>query len=123
MSVADDQARNDGRSIVGEPEARPQHRNRPERRLGGVDPDPAAGDLASCGWLVEVRLTIDNGPGFRFFAVGTPSPEEALEAILRFPGIFRDDVRIALRQLSSEEIARLELRGWGVRPYRMVRRQ
>lgn len=125
MTVADDQARNDGHSIVGEPDARPQHRNRPERRLGGVDSDPAdgAGDLAHCGWLVEVRLTIDEGPGFRFFAVGTPSPEEALEAILRFPGIFRDDVRIALRQLSSEEIARLELRGHGVKPYRMVRRQ
>jgi hypothetical protein len=125
MTVADDQPRNDGRSIVGGADARLLHRDRPERRLGGVDPDLAGvvGDPAHCGWLVEVRLTIDEGPGFRFFAVGTPSPEEALEAILRFPGIFRDDVRIALRQLSSEEIARLELRGHGVRPYRMVRRQ
>jgi hypothetical protein len=123
MTVAEDRARNDGRSIAAGSAPRPQCPDRPERQPGGDDAGPAVGvgDLAPCGWLVEVRLTIDEGPGVRFFAVGTPSPEEAQEAILRFPGIFRDDIRRALRQLSSEEIARLELRGRGVRPYRIVR--
>lgn len=125
MTGADEKTRDDGRSIVGVLDARAQHRASREPQGGEADPDPAGGpgDLAPCGWLVEVRLTIDEGPGFRFFAVGTLSPEEAQEAILRFPGIFRDDVRRALRQLSSEEIARLELRGQGVRPYRMVGRR
>lgn len=125
MTGVDERTRDDGRSVVGRLDARPQFRDSRVRQRGGVDPGPVngAGELAPCGWLVEVRLTIDEGPGFRFFAVGTPNPDEAEEAILRFPGIFRDDVRRALRQLSSEEIARLELRGQGVRPYRIARRR
>ena len=123
MTVADDLARTDGRLIVGVPDDRLRHLDKAAPQRGGIDPGPADGasKLAPSGWLVEVRLTIDEGLGFRFFAVGMPSREEAEEAILRFPGIFRDDVRTALRHLSSEEIARLELRGHGVRPYRIVR--
>lgn len=76
------------------------------------------GKVAEGGWLVEVRLTIDEEPGFRFFAVGVVCPREAEEAILRYPGIFRDDARKVRRQLSADEIARLQLRVHGVRPYR-----
>ena len=75
--------------------------------------------FAESGWLIEVKLTIDEGPGFRFFAVGTACPREAEEALLRFPGVFRDDTRKVRRQLSGAEIARLELRAHGVRPYRV----
>ncbi|MBI5319838.1 hypothetical protein [Bradyrhizobium sp.] len=106
---------------LGVLDARPQGRDREAQLLSGADPGPADGisEWAPCGWLVEVRLTIDTGPGFRFFAVGIARPEQAEEAILRYPGVIRDDVRTARRQLSAEEIARLQLRAQGVRPYRV----
>ena len=81
-----------------------------------MNDDP--GKFAESGWLIEVKLTIDEGPGFRFFAVGTASPQDAEEELLRFPGVFRDDARKVRRQLSGAEIARLKLRAHGVRPYR-----
>jgi hypothetical protein len=124
MTGADDQARDDGRSIVGVLDAPAQHRD-DRKPCGGADPGPAGGasEWAPCGWLVEVRLTIDKGPGFRFFAVGTSDPKQAEEAILRFPGIIRADARLALRPLSGEEIARLQLRAQGVRPFRIARQR
>lgn len=81
----------------------------------------SCGKFAEGGWLVEVRLTIDEEPDFRFFAVGVVCPQEAEEAILRYPGIFRDDARKVRRQLPADEIARLQLRVQGVRPYRVER--
>lgn len=123
MTIADDLARVDSGLIVGVPDDRPRHLAGAARQRGVVDPGAtdAVSELTPCGWLVEVRLTIDEGPGFRFFAVGMPSREEAEEAILRFPGIFRDDTRKARRQLSAEEIVRLRLRAHAVRPYRRDR--
>ena len=94
------------------------------RQRGRADFDPIdEPELAASGWLVEVCLTIDEGPGFRFFAVGMAGAEQAEEAVLRFPGIFRDDIRTARRPLSSQEIAREQLRTHGVRPYRMRRQR
>ena len=56
-------------------------------------------------------------PDPRFFAVGTFEAGDAEEAILRYPGIVREDKRTALRPLSDNEIACLRLRMDGVRPY------
>jgi hypothetical protein len=56
-------------------------------------------------------------PDPRFFAVGTAEAGDAEEAILRYPGIVRQDRRIALRLLSDKEIASLGLSVDGVRPY------
>ena len=53
----------------------------------------------------------------RFFAVGTLEIGDAEEAVLRYPGIVREDKRTALRPLSGKEIACLRLRMDGVRPY------
>ena len=72
--------------------------------------------LAQCGWLVELRLA-EREPAPRFFAVGTLEAGDAEEAILRYPGIVRDDKRTALRPLSGKEIACLRLRMDSVRPY------
>lgn len=110
---------------LGVLDPRPQGRDREAQPSSGVDSGPADGvsEWAPCGWLVEVRLTIDKGPGFRFFAVGIAGPEQAKEAILRYPGVIRDDVRTVRRQLSAEEIARLQLRAHGVRPYRVISRR
>ena len=72
--------------------------------------------LAQCGWLVEVRLA-EREADPRFFAVGTLEAGDAEEAILRYPGIVREDKRTALRPLSDKEIARLRLRTDSVRPY------
>jgi hypothetical protein len=75
-------------------------------------------NLAKAGWLVEVILpTMNNEPDSRFLAVGVESAVEAEEAVLLFPGLLRTDVRIARRQLSSAEIASLNLRPGAVRPY------
>ena len=73
--------------------------------------------LAKCGWLVEVRLMPEREPDPRFFAVGTLEVGDAEEAILRYPGIVREDKRTALRLLSDKEIACLRLRVDSVRPY------
>ena len=56
-------------------------------------------------------------PDPRFFAVGTLEAGDAEEAILRYPGIVREDKRTALRPLSGKEIACLRLRMDSVRPY------
>jgi hypothetical protein len=72
--------------------------------------------LAPCGWLVELRLA-EREADPRFFAVGTREAGDAEEAILRYPGIVREDKRTALRQLSDKEIACLRLRMDSVRPY------
>ena len=72
--------------------------------------------LAKCGWLVELRLA-EREPDPRFFAVGTLEAGDAEEAILRYPGIVREDKRTALRPLSDKEIACLGLRMDSVRPY------
>ena len=53
----------------------------------------------------------------RFFAVGTLEVGDAEEAILRYPGVVREDKRTALRPLCDKEIACLRLRMDGVRPY------
>ena len=84
----------------------------------GADTGPRnASGLANCGWLVEVHLIPEREPDPRFFAVGTHDAGEAEEAILRFPGIVREDKRIARRRLSDKEIACLGLRADAVRPY------
>jgi hypothetical protein len=72
--------------------------------------------LAPCGWLVELRLT-EREAEPRFFVVGTLDADDAEEAILRYPGIVREDKRAALRPLSNNEIACLRLRMDSVRPY------
>ena len=76
-----------------------------------------ATELANCGWLVEVHLIGERESDARFFAVGTRDAGEAEEAILRYPGIVREDKRNARRRLSDKEIACLGLRAGGVRPY------
>jgi hypothetical protein len=73
--------------------------------------------LAKCGWLVEVRLMPEGEPDPRFFAVGAREAGAAEEAVLRYPGIVREDKRTALRLLSDEEIACLRLRVDSIRPY------
>jgi hypothetical protein len=72
--------------------------------------------LAQSGWLVELRLA-EREADPRFFAVGARGVGDAEEAILRYPGIVREDKRIALRPLSDKEIACLRLRTDSVRPY------
>ena len=78
---------------------------------------PNATELANCGWLVEVHLIGERESDPRFFAVGTHDAGEAEEAILRYPGLVREDKRNARRRLSDKEIACLGLREGGVRPY------
>lgn len=72
--------------------------------------------VAPCGWLVELRLAEQQADP-RFFAVGTYEAGDAEEAILRYPGIVREDKRTALRPLSGTEIACLGLGTDSVRPY------
>jgi len=76
-----------------------------------------AKELASFGWLVEVSLMSEREPDIRFFAVGARDAQEAEEAILRYPGLVREDKRGARRPLSQREIACLKLKAGGVRPY------
>jgi hypothetical protein len=84
--------------------------------------EPSCGDqsgvtgLAPCGWLVELRLA-EREADPRFFAVGTLEATDAEEAILRYPGIVREDRRTVLRLLSEREIACLALRMDSVRPF------
>lgn len=88
----------------------------PIDRQIGLEQQSGGAELAPCGWLVELHLT-ERQADPRFFAVGTLEAGDAEEAILRYPGIVRDDERCALRPLSNEEIASLRLRTDGVRPY------
>jgi hypothetical protein len=76
-----------------------------------------ATELAKCGWLVELNLISERESDLRLFAVGIQEANEAEEAMLRYPGIVREDKRSARRRLSDKEIARLGLRSGGVRPY------
>jgi hypothetical protein len=86
----------------------------PSRALS-IKPAP---DFASSGWIVEANLAeAGKPPDRRFFAVGLAAADEAVEAVLLHPGMTRKDTRVALRQLSPEEIARLKLRARAVRPY------
>jgi hypothetical protein len=62
-------------------------------------------------------LEPEQEPDPRFFAVGSLEAGEAEEAILRYPGIVREDKRTAQRPLSDKEIACLGLRADSVRPY------
>jgi hypothetical protein len=83
----------------------------------GAETGLNATELANCGWLVEVHLIGERESDPRFFAVGTHDAGEAEEAILRYPGLVREDKRNARRRLSDKEIACLGLREGGVRPY------
>ena len=85
--------------------------------IGAETMPPNAPALAKSGWLVEVHLFSEREPDPRFFAVGTGEAGDAEEAILRYPGIIREDKRTARRRLSGQEIAWLRLRADGVRPY------
>jgi hypothetical protein len=85
--------------------------------IGADTASRTAKELASYGWLVEVSLISEREPDLRFFAVGTRDAHEAEEAILRYPGLVREDNRSARRPLSGHEIAYLGLRAGAVRPY------
>jgi len=78
-------------------------------------PEP---QVQALGWIVEVVLTPPVGwPGPRFFAVGMETASEAEEAVLRFPGLTREDVRIARRRLSEAELLAIGLGHQAVRPF------
>jgi hypothetical protein len=85
--------------------------------IGADTASRSANELASYGWLVEVSLVSERALDLRFFAVGTRDAHEAEEAILRYPGLVREDTRSARRPLSQREIAWLGLRAGAVRPY------
>jgi hypothetical protein len=74
--------------------------------------------IAESGWVVEVTLVTDDRPDSRFFAVGIAHAAEAEEAVLRFPGLWPKDRRIARRRLSAVELSDLGLRADAVRPLR-----
>jgi hypothetical protein len=70
----------------------------------------AADDLAAAGWLVELVLEFaDREVEHR--AV------DAEEAVLRYPGITRNDPRYARRPLTSVELEHLVLNPGTIRPY------
>jgi len=79
--------------------------------------DRAQRGLAKGGWLVEIVLIPEGKTDPRFFAVGMAEARDAEEAILRYPGIVRQDERNVRRRLSDAEIAFLKLRESGVKPY------
>jgi hypothetical protein len=81
-------------------------------------------DCATSGWLVEIDLA-DPGkaPDRRYFAVGLADADEAVEAVLGYPGMLRKDRRLAIRLLSRDEISRLRLRPQAVRPYAEAMRE
>ena len=80
-------------------------------------------EFAASGFLVEVDLATGGGStDRRFFAVGIAAANEAVEAVLGYPGLLREDRRSALRPLSPEEICKLRLRPQAVRPYGVRRR-
>jgi hypothetical protein len=75
-------------------------------------------EFATSGWVVAVDLAdIGGSSDRRFFAVGLAEADQAVEAVLGYPGLMREDPRFAIRRLSQEEIARLCLRAEAVRPY------
>jgi hypothetical protein len=75
-------------------------------------------EFAISGWVVEVDLaTAGEPPDRRYFAVGLAAADDAVEAVLGYPGITRDDRRIAMRALSPDEIVGLRLKPRAVRPY------
>ena len=75
-------------------------------------------DLAPSGWLVELRLAFaGNSVEQRYFAVGMERAYDAEEAVLRYPGIARDDPRMAIRPLTSVELGCLALRRGTIRPF------
>jgi hypothetical protein len=61
--------------------------------IGADTASRSANELASYGWLVEVSLVSERALDLRFFAVGTRDAHEAEEAILRYPGLVREDTR------------------------------
>jgi hypothetical protein len=81
-------------------------------RMRVIDPVP---EFAASGWVVGVDLA-ELGDR-RFFAVGLAEAYEAVEAVLLYPGLAREDSRFAVRLLSPEEISKLELRARAIRPY------
>jgi hypothetical protein len=84
-------------------------------RTRAIDPNPG---FATSGWVVATDLADIGQPSDRrFFAVGLAEADEAVEAVLRYPGLAREDRRFAIRRLSQEEISKLELRAQAVRPY------
>jgi hypothetical protein len=56
-------------------------------------------------------------PDRRFFAVAASQAADAVELVLRYPGLEPSDQRVARRFLSSAELANLELKTEAVRPY------
>ena len=103
---------------VAIPSLQPSHPMASQVSLGeqSCGDESGATGRAQCGWLVELRL-VGREPDPRFFAVGSLEAGDAEEAILRYPGIVREDKRTALRRLSDKEIACLRLRMDSVRPY------
>jgi hypothetical protein len=78
----------------------------------------AADDLAAAGWLVELVLEFaDREVEHRYFAVGLERAVDAEEAVLRYPGITRNDPRYARRPLTSVELEHLVLNPGTIRPY------
>jgi hypothetical protein len=81
-------------------------------------------ELATSGWVVEANLAKSGEPpDRRYFAVGLATAEEAVDAVLRYPGMLREDRRLAIRPLSPEEISSFGLRPHAVRPYRHAARE
>ena len=75
-------------------------------------------EFAMSGWIVEADLAgAGEPPDRRFFAVGLATPDEAVERVLCYPGLTREDPRRALRPLTPEEIVRLRLRTAAVLSY------
>ena len=77
-----------------------------------------AEEFATSGWLVEVNLMPGDPADRRFFAVAAAHASEAVDAVLRYPGLMRSDRRIARRPLSPAELFNLKLRVEAVRPLR-----
>jgi len=83
-----------------------------------ADTPRPADDLAQRGWLVELTLAFaGNSDQRRYFAVGLERASDAEEAVLRYPGITRDDPRNALRLLTPTELDYLALRQDTIRPF------
>ena len=93
--------------------------SRPDVRApSGTQAVNTAQAYAMSGWVVEADLANPGEPpDRRFFAVGLAASDEAVEAVLGYPGLRREDRRCAIRLLSREEISTLRLRPAAVRPY------
>ena len=92
-------------------------RSRVEVRDRLQGPYPTS-ELVTSGWVVAVDLAgIGEPPDRRYFAVGVAEADKAVEAVLLYPGLAREDRCIAIRRLSPEEISRVGLRARAVRPY------